>query len=89
MPHAISSIDAATPISGGEDDDDDDICDAADEEPEAGALGQINAKNINKFENNQNLELEYKTQTDRDIMLRMVLEIREVKKEHKKQKIDF
>lgn len=39
MPHAISSIDAATPISGGEDDDDDDICDAADEEPEAGALG--------------------------------------------------
>ena len=57
-----------TPKNGGSlqtSEDEEDICDAAvdEEEPEAGSLGQMITKKINKFENGQSSEAEYRSQS--------------------------
>lgn len=45
------------------------------------------ANKINKFENNQNIEIEYRTKNDRDTMLKIIEEIREIKREKRYQRV--
>lgn len=48
-------------------------------------MGQIIAKKINKFENGQTNEAEYRSQTYLQKMVQIVKEINEIKEERKKK----
>lgn len=66
-------------------DDEDGVCDAGDEEPEAGSLGHMIANKINKFENNQlqQEQVGYSTKLGRDTIQRLIEDISEVKRLYK------
>ena len=72
-------------------DSDDDVCDAAvdEEEPEAGTMGQIITKKINKFENCQTNDAEYRSRSDLDRMVRIVKAIQERKEAWRERKDDI
>jgi hypothetical protein len=51
------------------------VCDAADEEPEAGSLGKMIANKINKFENNPKELDPSRTKVDREALVRLIDDI--------------
>ncbi len=59
------------------------------EEPEAASMGQIIAKRINKFENGQINEAEYRSQSQIEKLIKIVKGMNEVKEERRKRAAKF